>query len=136
MMRRVPAVQTNTTIHRDRDHAAFGRLLLILAIALICAGGFVVAARQHFLAVKLGYQNEDLRREHAKLTTEQQLLKLAREQAISPARLTVEAQKLGLQPATVKQFEPRTPVRNESRSAPEPTEAAHVVAKKRATPKR
>ncbi|MEO6394033.1 MAG: hypothetical protein ABIP75_19420, partial [Pyrinomonadaceae bacterium] len=62
-MRRVPAVQTNSTIHRDRDHAAFARLILILAVALVCAGGFVVAARQHFLAVRLGYQNEELRRE-------------------------------------------------------------------------
>ncbi|MEO6392773.1 MAG: hypothetical protein ABIP75_13070, partial [Pyrinomonadaceae bacterium] len=76
------------------------------------------------------------RREHAKLTTEQQLLKLAREQAISPARLTIEAQKLGLQSATVKQFEPRTPVRTESRPSPEPSEAAHVVAKKPVAPKR
>jgi hypothetical protein len=104
-MRRVPSSNPNTTVHREADRPAFKRLLLVLLISLVCAGGFVMAARQHVWAIKLGYETQALRREREKLKTDQDQMRNARQAALSPARLSAEAQKLGLQLATVKQID-------------------------------
>lgn len=110
-MRRVPSTQRNSHIHQARDIRALYRLALLLCCGLVLAAGFVFAARQHFVAIQYGYQNEELRREMEKLVQEQQLLMLTREQSFAPARLESEARELGLKPLLAGQLGAPKPVK-------------------------
>lgn len=103
-MRRLPQKQDNTYVHRERDRRAFALLMALAACGLMLAGGFVHAARQHFVAVRYGYQNEELRREKKKLLEEQSRLLLAREQASNPTQLETSARSIGLQPLAPTQI--------------------------------
>jgi hypothetical protein len=102
-MRRVPSIQNNSKIHRDRDPRAFSRLAFLLVCGLVLAGGFMFAAKQHFAAVDLGYQSEGLRLERERLLSEKQQLLLLKEQAFAPARLALQARELGLKPLAASQ---------------------------------
>jgi cell division protein FtsL len=104
-MRRIPSKNHNYTIHRERDHDALLRLAALLFCGLIAAGGFVYAAGQHFAAVRIGYQNETLRRAREQLLEEQRRLMLEREEAASPMRLERAARELGMQPIRASQIE-------------------------------
>jgi cell division protein FtsL len=104
-MKRVPSKQRNSRINHDRDPRALSRLALLLFCGLVLAGGFVFAARQHFIAVQYGYQSEGLRRERDRLLQEQQHLMLEKEEAFAPARLESEARELGLRPVAAIQLE-------------------------------
>ena len=97
-MRRVPSTQRNSPVRRERDLRALSRLGLLLSCSLVLAVGFVFAARQHFAAVRYGYESENLRNERQRLLAEQQRLILEKEQASAPARLESAARKLGLKP--------------------------------------
>lgn len=97
-MRRLPQNQPNFTIHRERDMPALGRLALLLFCGLVLAGGFVLAAGQHFATVRYGYESEALRRERTQLLEQQRQLLLAREEATSPTRLESAARDIGMQP--------------------------------------
>jgi cell division protein FtsL len=97
-MTRVPANQRNTRIRRERDPRAVPRLALLLFCALVLAGGFVFAAKQHFAAVQYGYKSEALRTQRDQLIREQQQLFLEKERASAPARLELAARALGLKP--------------------------------------
>ena len=97
-MNRHPLKHQNSTVHRERDLRALSRLALQLGCALLLAGGFVFAPRQHFAAVRYGYESEILRAERQRLLDEQQRLILEKERASSPARLESAARQLGLKP--------------------------------------
>ena len=97
-MNRHPLKQQNASVHREKDQRALSRLALQLGCALLLAGGFVFAARQHFAAVRYGYESETLRAERQRLLDEQQRLILEKERASSPARLELAARQLGLKP--------------------------------------
>jgi cell division protein FtsL len=97
-MDRHPLKLRNSNIQRERDHRALSRLAMQLGCALMLTGGFVFAARQHFVAVHYGYESETLRVERQKLLEEQQRLILEKERASSPARLELAARQLGLKP--------------------------------------
>jgi cell division protein FtsL len=103
-MNRVPQIQLNVRVRRQRDVAALSRLVLLLFCGVVLACGFVLAAKQHFAAVQYGYQNESLRHERQKLQEERRRLLLEKEQASSPARLEPAARQLGLKPATSGQI--------------------------------
>jgi cell division protein FtsL len=103
-MNRVPQIQLNVRVRRQRDVAALSRLVLLLFCGVVLACGFVLAAKQHFAAVNYGYQNETLRNERQKLQEERRRLLLEKEQASSPARLDPAARQLGLKPATSGQI--------------------------------
>lgn len=102
-MKRVPSIQRNSKIHRDRDLRALSRLALLLFCGLALAAGFVFAAQQHFAAIQYGYQSEGLRLEREKLLGEKQQLLLMKEQAFAPARLAMQARELGLKPMAASQ---------------------------------
>ncbi len=102
-MKRVPSIQRNSKIYRDRDVRALSRLGLLLFCGLVLAGGFVFAAQQHFAAVQYGYKSEGLRLEREKLLGEKQQLLLMKEQAFAPARLATQARELGLKPLAASQ---------------------------------
>ena len=103
-MKRVPSMQRNATIRRDRDSRALSRLALLLFCGLVLASGFVFAARQHFAAVQYGYQSETLRKERVRLEEERQHLLLQKQQAYAPARLQSEGVGLGLRPLMANQM--------------------------------
>jgi len=102
-MRRVPSTHRNSQVYRDRDVRALSRLALLLICGLLLASGFVFAAQQHFVTVDYGYKSEELRRERERLLEEKQHLTLKKEQAFAPARLAVQARKLGLKPLLASQ---------------------------------
>jgi cell division protein FtsL len=106
MVRRIPSKQQNTLVVRERDPGAFLRLTLLLLCGLALAGGFVYAGWQHFAALKVGYQTENLRKVREGLAEEQRRFLLEREAAGSPARLERAARQLGMQPIRAAQIDP------------------------------
>jgi uncharacterized protein HemX len=106
MVRRVPSKHRNAPIARAKENNAVLRLGLLLVIGLGLACGFVYAGRQHFAALKYGYQTENLRRERDQLAQEQHRLILQREEAASPVKLEQAAKRLGMQPLQPAQVDP------------------------------
>jgi cell division protein FtsL len=106
MIRRIPAKHRNARIARERDTEAFLRLGLLLVVGLGLTSGFVYAGRQHFAALRYGYETENLRRERAQLTEQQRRLILQREEASSPVKLEQAAKRLGMQPLQAAQIDP------------------------------
>jgi uncharacterized protein HemX len=105
-MRRVPSKHRNAPIARERDRDGLKRLSLLLAGALVLAGGFVYGAVQHFAALRLGYETEKLRNALTDAKEEQRRLTLKKEIAASPARLERAARQLGMQPMQASQLDP------------------------------
>jgi len=106
-MKRFPEHQLNAKVRRSRDTTALSRLGLLLFCALVLAGGFVFAAKQHFAAVQYGYEHESLRAERKRLLEENQRLALEKERVIAPDKLEPAARRLGLQPARPGQIATR-----------------------------
>ncbi len=106
MIRRVPSRQRNAPVARERDQDALLRLGLLLLCGLTLAGGFVYAGVQHFAALRIGYQTENLRRVRAQLAEDQRRFLLEREAAASPARLERAARQLGMQALQPAQIDP------------------------------
>jgi cell division protein FtsL len=77
-----------------------------LLCGLSLAGGFVYAGVQHFAALKLGYETQDMRKIRDSLAEEQRRFLLERESAASPARLERAARQLGMQPMQAAQLDP------------------------------
>ena len=106
MVRRLPSKHRNAPVGREKDKDAIFRLGLLLAIGLVLACGFVYAGRQHFAALKYGYETEKLRSERDGLAETQRRLTLQREEAASPVRLEQAAKQLGMQPLQAAQVDP------------------------------
>ena len=106
MIRRVPAKHRNAPVTREKDTEAFLRLGLLLVVGLGLACGFVYAGRQHFAALRYGYETENLRREREQLTEQQRRLMLQRDEAASPVKLEQAAKRLGMQPLQAAQIDP------------------------------
>ncbi|MCA1568046.1 MAG: hypothetical protein LC803_20860 [Acidobacteria bacterium] len=103
-MKRFPQQNFNHGVRRERDTRALKRQLVMLVCGLAMAGGFVVAAGQHFAAVRYGYDGEKLRAERARLMEEQQQLILQINAATAPASLDRAAREIGMQPARPSQI--------------------------------
>lgn len=106
MVRRIPSRQRNAPVARERDRGALFRLSLLLLCGLTLAGGFVYAGGQHFAALRLGYQTENLRKVRNELAEDHGRFLLEREVAASPARLEQAARQLGMQPMQAAQIDP------------------------------
>lgn len=106
MVRRVPSRQRNARVARERDRGAFLRLGLLFLCGLTLAGGFVYAGVQHFAALKLGYQTQNLRKVRDSLAEDNRRFLLEREAMASPVRLERAARQLGLQPMQASQIDP------------------------------
>ena len=115
MIRRVPAKHRNARVPREKDNEAFLRLGLLLVIGLGLACGFVYAGRQHFVALRYGYETENLRRERDQLAEQQRRLILQREEAASPVKLEQAAKRLGMQPLQAAQIDPLRQAANSAR---------------------
>jgi cell division protein FtsL len=79
---------------------------MLLFCGLTLASGFVYAGGQHFAALKLGYETENLRKVRNDLVEEQHRFQLAHDAAVSPARLEQAARQLGMQPMQAAQIDP------------------------------
>jgi cell division protein FtsL len=79
---------------------------MLLFCGLTLASGFVYAGGQHFAALKLGYETENLRKTRNDLVEEQHRFQLAHDAAVSPARLEQAARRLGMQPMQAAQIDP------------------------------
>ena len=116
MIRRVPAKHRNARIVRQKDTEALLRLGLLLVVGLGLACGFVYAGRQHFAALRYGYETENLRHERDQLTEQQRRLILQREEAASPMKLEQAAKRLGMQPLQAAQIDPLRQAANNAKA--------------------
>ncbi len=106
MLRRIPSRQRNAPLARERDRGMLGRLAMLLVCGLVLAGGFVYAGVQHFAALKLGYETENMRKIRNSLVEDQHRFQLQHDTAVSPARLEQAARQLGMQPMQAAQIDP------------------------------
>jgi cell division protein FtsL len=129
MVRRIPSRQRNARIARERDRGALLRLGLLLFCGLMLAGGFVYAGGQHFAALKLGYETENLRKVRNELAEDQRRFLLEREAAASPARLERAARELGMQAMQADQLDPlKRTVKSSGENEPPATSASAKAA--------
>jgi hypothetical protein len=74
-----------------------GWLAAIGVSGALLSCGFVISARQHFEAISVGYQSEELRRQSTQLEERLRQLELEYARASSPVEIERRAQKLGLE---------------------------------------
>jgi cell division protein FtsL len=100
----------------------------LLLCGLTLAGGFVYAGVQHFAALRVGYQTENLRRVRDQLAEDQRRYFLEREAAASPARLERAARQLGLQALQPAQIDPLRRAKKETtvKTVPPASRPAHA----------
>ena len=106
MVRRLPSKHRNAPVGREKHKDAFFRFGFLLVVGLVLTCGFVYAGRQHFAALRFGYETEKLRVERDRLAENQRRLTLQRDEAASPVRLEQLAKRLGLQPLQPAQIDP------------------------------
>ena len=134
MLRRIPSRQRNAPVTRARDRGALFRLGMLLCCGLTLASGFVYAGGQHFAALKLGYETENLRKIRNNLVEEQNRFQLEHNAAVSPARLEHAARQLGMQPMQAAQIDPlKRPVTTSIVKDPPEVSTAQVRAPARQT---
>jgi hypothetical protein len=87
----------NTQVARPVSGRVFAWLGVIAVAGTLLSCGFVLSARQHFEAISIGYQSEQLRRQAAQLQEKQRQLELEYARASSPVEIERRAQKMGLE---------------------------------------
>jgi hypothetical protein len=88
---------SNVPVARPVSSRVIGWLAAIGVAGALLSGGFVISARQHFEAISVGYQSEELRRQSAQLQEQLRQLELDYSRASSPLEIERRAQKLGLE---------------------------------------
>lgn len=134
MVRRIPSRQRNVRVVRERDRGALLRFGLLLICGLVLAGGFVYAGGQHFAALKLGYETQNLRRLRTELAQEQTRLMVEQQVAASPARLERAARQIGMQPMQAAQIDPLKRTVSSPVGKTSPAASAPVTAPAKAAP--
>ena len=86
----------NTQVARPVSSRVFVWLTVIALAGALLSCGFVISARQHFQAISVGYQNEELRRQAAQLEEKRRQLELEYARLSSPVEIEKRAQKIGL----------------------------------------
>jgi len=87
----------NETVARPVSARVLGWLAAIGVAGALLSCGFVLSARQHFEAISVGYQSEELRRQSFQLEERLRQLELDYARASSPVEIERRAQKLGLE---------------------------------------
>jgi hypothetical protein len=88
---------SNVSVARPVTSRIMGWLAAIGVAGALLSCGFVISARQHFEAISVGYQSEELRRQAAQLEEKLRQLELEYARASSPAEIERRAQRLGLE---------------------------------------
>src|SRR5262245_35906374 len=86
----------NVPVRRRHVSAHNWQLYLGVILGFAIACGFVMAARYHFIAMDLGYQTEELKRQKSDLEMAQRKLQLELSRRTAPKKLNVRAQEQGL----------------------------------------
>jgi hypothetical protein len=86
----------NAPVRRRRTRAHSWSLYLTITLGCFIAYGFISAAQNHFLAMKIGYECQELEKQRAKLELCQRKLTLEMERRLAPQRLDERAQQHGL----------------------------------------
>lgn len=92
----------NNHVERPISSRVFAWLATIAMLGAVISFGFVMSARQHFRAVELGYETEQLRRKAQALEMRKLELELERARLASPVELQKRALEIGLRPAQGK----------------------------------
>ncbi|HEV8482014.1 MAG TPA: hypothetical protein VGV87_00540 [Blastocatellia bacterium] len=87
----------NSRVARPISAHIFVWLAIIAVAGALISCGFIISAGQHFDAVKIGYENEDLRRQTAELEERKRQLETERARESSPIEIERRAKRLGLQ---------------------------------------
>jgi hypothetical protein len=99
----------NTQVARPVSGRVFTWLGVIAVAGTLLSCGFVISARQHFEAISIGYQSEQLRRQAGQLEEKQRQLELEYARASSPVEIERRAQKMGLERPQSKSPDIRRP---------------------------
>jgi hypothetical protein len=86
----------NSPVARPVSSRVFVWLTVIAVAGALLTCSFVISARQHFQAVTMGYESEQLRRQLSQVEDKLQKLELERARATSPIELERRASALGL----------------------------------------
>jgi hypothetical protein len=99
----------NSQVARPVSGRVFAWLGIIAVAGALLSTGFVISARQHFEAISIGYQSEQLRREAVQLEEKRRQLELEYSRASSPVEIERRAQKIGLERPQSKSPDIRRP---------------------------
>ena len=88
---------SNEAVARPVSSRVLGWLVAIGVAGALLSCGFVISARQHFEAISVGYQSEEMRRQSEQLEERLRQLELEYARASSPVEIERRAQKLGLE---------------------------------------
>jgi cell division protein FtsL len=86
----------NATVHRSVSRRVFVWFIIFSILGVLISCGFFVSARQHFEALSLGYNTEELRREEARLQEKMRRLELEKARVTSTVEMEKRARQLGL----------------------------------------
>ncbi|HSF23705.1 MAG TPA: hypothetical protein VLE20_05710 [Blastocatellia bacterium] len=87
----------NAPIARPVSRRVLAWLGIVVVAGVLLSSGFIISARQHFAAISLGYQSEELRRQSSQLEEKLRQLELEYSRAASPVEIEKRAQKIGLE---------------------------------------
>jgi hypothetical protein len=106
---------TNEPVARPVSTRVMGWLAAIGVAGALLSCGFIISARQHFEAISVGYESEQLRRQSAQLEERLRQLELEYARASSPVEIERRAQKLGLERPDKKTDKPANSNANRKR---------------------
>ena len=87
----------NAPIARPVSRRVLAWLGIVVVAGVLLSSGFIISARQHFAAISLGYQSEELRRQSSQLEEKLRQLELEYSRAASPVEIEKRAEKIGLE---------------------------------------
>ena len=87
----------NAPVARPVSRRVLAWLGIVVVAGALLASGFIISARQHFEAISLGYQSEELRRQSTQLDEKLRQLELEYARAASPVEIDKRAEKIGLE---------------------------------------
>lgn len=105
----------NSQVARPVSGRVFVWLTIITVAGTLLSCGFVISARQHFDALSIGYESEDLRRQAFQLEEKQRQLELEYARATSPIEIEKHARKIGLEQPHIETSNIRRPINVEAR---------------------
>ena len=89
-------IRNTQQVARPVSGRVFIWLTVIALIGALLSCGFVISARQHFQAISVGYQSEEMRRQTSQLEEKRRQLELEYARLASPVEVEQRAQKAGL----------------------------------------
>ena len=106
----------NSRVARPISSRIFAWLVIIAVAGALISCGFVISARQHFEAISLGYQTEELRRQAFQLEERLRQIELEHARASSPVEIERRAKKIGLERLKSGVQQIRRPTDNKKRN--------------------